>query len=297
MASFIDDVTLPKGTFRLCVTAVLIGCVALVLFPFQYVSWKLNLPSRRWLPRLFHRAVARIINLRVHVIGQASTDRPMLILSNHVSWLDILAIGTVMPVSFIAKSEVEAWPLFGLLAKLQRSIFVDRNRRGETGKANAAIAIRLEEGDPIVLFAESTTSDGNRILPFRSALVGAARDSILSDSTTRHVCLQPLALAYHGADGLPTGRMGRARIGWYGDMEMLPHLVGILRGGPLDVTLNFGEPIAFDHGTDRKLVTKLAEDQVRRMLGEALTGRKVVSKIEAGLQVPEKLDATYAGKQ
>ncbi len=274
MASFIDDVTLPKGTFRLCVTAGLIGCVALVLFPFQYASWKLNLPSQRWLPGLFHRAVARIINLRVHVVGKATTDRPMLILSNHVSWLDILAIGSVMPVSFIAKSEVEAWPLFGLLAKLQRSIFVDRNRRGETSKANAAIAERLEEGDPIVLFAESTTSDGNRILPFRSALVGAARDAIFSDSATRHVVVQPLALAYHGADGLPTGRMGRARIGWYGDMEMLPHLAGILRGGPLDVTLRFGEPIAFDQAADRKQVTKQAEDQVRRMLGEALTGRR-----------------------
>ncbi len=277
MASFIDDVTLPKGTFRLCLTAGLIGCVALAIFPFQYASWKLNLPSRRWLPLLFHRAVARIIGLRVHVVGAPSTDRPMLVLSNHVSWLDILAIGTVMPVSFIAKSEVEAWPLFGLLAKLQRSIFVDRNRKGETGRANAAIAARLEEGDPIVLFAESTTSDGNRILPFRSALVGAARDAIFSDSATRHVVVQPLALAYHGADGLPTGRMGRARIGWYGDMEMVPHFVGILRGGPLDVTVRFGEAIAFDHAADRKQVTKQAEDQVRQMLGETLTGRKAAA--------------------
>ncbi len=276
MASFIDDVTPPKGTFRLCVTGTLIGLTALVLLPFQLISWKLNLPMQRWLPGVFHRAVARIIGLRIKVIGAPATDRPMLILANHVSWLDIVALGSVMPVSFIAKSEVEAWPLFGFLAKLQRSIFVDRTRRGETGKANAEIATRLEEGDPIVLFAESTTSDGNRILPFRSALVGAARDAILSESPTRHVCLQPLALAYHGADGLPTGRMGRARIGWYGDMEMLPHLAGILRGGTLDMTLRFGDAIAFDHATDRKLVTKLAEDQVRAMLSEGLTGRKPV---------------------
>jgi lyso-ornithine lipid O-acyltransferase len=203
----------------------------------------------------------------------------VLILSNHVSWLDITALGSVMPMSFIAKSEVEAWPLFGLLAKLQRSIFVDRNRRGETGKANGEIAARLEEGDPIVLFAESTTSDGNRILPFRSALVGAARDAILSDSPTRQVWLQPVALAYNGADGLPTGRMGRARIGWYGDMEMLPHLAGILRGGTLDMVLRFGDPIAFGPETDRKAVTKQAEIQVRAMLSEGLTGRSI-SKIE-----------------
>ncbi len=127
-----------------------------------------------------------------------------------------------------------------------------------------------------MLFAEATTSDGNRILPFRSSLVGAAREAILSDSPTRHVCLQPLALAYSHADGLPTGRIGRARIGWYGDMEMVPHLVGILRGGPLDVTLSFGKPLAFDHGTDRKSLTRAAEEQVRIMLAEGLTGRKPV---------------------
>jgi lyso-ornithine lipid O-acyltransferase len=276
MASFIDDVTQPKGTFRLCVTAALIVIVALALFPFQYASWKLNLPSQRWLPRLFHRALARIINLRVKVVGTLVQQKPVLILSNHVSWLDITALGSVMPLSFIAKSEVETWPLFGLLAKLQRSIFVDRNRRGETGKANGEIAARLEEGDPIVLFAESTTSDGNRILPFRSALVGAARDAILSDSPTKQVWLQPVAIAYNGADGLPTGRMGRARLGWYGDMEMIPHLVGILRGGTLDIVVRFGEPIAFGPETDRKAVTKQAEDQVRRMLSEGLTGRKPV---------------------
>ncbi len=276
MASFLDDVTAPAGTGRLVGKSTLLLLLALVLGPLQAICWSLRLPPRRWLPVLFHRAAARIIGLRIHRQGTLSADRPMLILSNHVSWLDILAIGSVAPLSFVAKAEIESWPLFGFLAKLQRSIFVDRTRRTDTAKTNAALAERLEEGDPIVLFAESTTSDGNRILPFRSSLVGAAREAILSDSPTRHVCLQPLSLAYSHADGLPTGRIGRARIGWYGDMEMVPHLVGILRGGPLDVTLSFGTPLAFDHGTDRKTLTRAAEEQVRIMLAEGLTGRKPV---------------------
>jgi lyso-ornithine lipid O-acyltransferase len=274
MASFIDDVSHPKGNWRLFVTGTLILVVAAVLFPFQWISWKLKLPTRRLIPLLFHRTVAMIINLRVTVIGKPSTDRPMIILSNHVSWLDIVALGSLMPLSFIAKSEVVNWPLFGLMAKLQRSIFVDRNRRSDTSKTNSEIAERLEEGDPIVLFAESTTSDGSRLLPFRSALVGAARDAILTDSPTTHVCLQPVALAYNGADGLPTGRMGRTRIGWYGDMEMLPHLKGILRGGSLDVTVRFGTPLAYNAGTDRKLLTKMAEQDVRGMMTGDLTGRR-----------------------
>ena len=273
MTSFLDDVTHPKGSIRLAMRLILITLVSLLIIPVLYLSLKLKLPSSRWLPLVFHRCMRWIIGIKVTVVGQASVDRPMLILSNHVSWLDIVVIGSVMPLSFIAKNEILAMPVFGFMAKLQRSIFVNRTRRAETGKANAEIAARLEEGDPIVLFAESTTSDGNRILPFRSALVGAARDSIVSGSTTTHVCLQPMALAYHGADGLPTGRMGRARIGWYGDMEMGAHLTGILRGGPLDVTLRFGTPLAYDKDADRKSQTKTAENEVRLMLAEGLTGR------------------------
>ena len=274
MASFINDVSHPKGNWRLLVTGTLILIVAAILFPFQWISWKFKLPTRRLIPVLFHRLVARIINLRVTVVGKPSVDRPMIILSNHVSWLDIVALGSLMPLSFIAKAEVIDWPLFGLLAKMQRSIFVDRNRRGDTGKANSEIAERLEEGDAIVLFAESTTSDGSRLLPFRSALVGAARDAILTGDATTHVCLQPVALAYNGADGLPTGRMGRTRIGWYGDMEMLPHLTGILRGGSLDVTVRFGAPLAYEAHMDRKVLTKMAEINVRQMMTGELTGRR-----------------------
>lgn len=272
--SFLDDVSLPRGTLALWLKSLALLLVALVLLPLQFVSWWFRLRTARLLPILFHRAAARIIGLRVRVIGVPSSDRPMLVLSNHVSWLDIIALGTVMPLSFVAKAEIAGWPVFGLMAKLQRSVFVDRNRKGDTSRVNTEIAERLKEGDPIVLFAESTTSDGNRILPFRSALVGAAQEAILSGGVGPHVCLQPVALAYNGSDGLPTGRMGRARIGWYGDMEMVPHLAGILRGGTLDVDVRFGAPVAFDEGSDRKGATKQAEDQVRAMLAEGLTGRQ-----------------------
>jgi lyso-ornithine lipid O-acyltransferase len=272
--SFLDDVSQPRGSLALWLKAAALLGVALIILPLQLLSWKLKLPTARLLPILFHRTAARIIGLKVRVIGAPSADRPILILSNHVSWLDIVALGTVMPLSFVAKAEIASWPVFGLMAKLQRSVFVDRNKKGDTSRVNTEIAERLAEGDPIVLFAESTTSDGNRILPFRSALVGAAQEAILSGGVGTHVCLQPVALAYNRSDGLPTGRMGRARIGWYGDMEMVPHLVAILRGGTLDMDVRFGQPIDFDQGTDRKGATKEAEDQVRAMLAEGLTGRR-----------------------
>ena len=116
-----------------------------------------------------------MFGLRIEVNGRLARDAPVLVLANHVSWLDISVIGSLGPLSFVAKSEVERWPVVGLFARLQRTVFIDRARRAHTAEVNATVARRLAGGDIIVLFPEGTSSDGNRVLPFRSSLVGAAR--------------------------------------------------------------------------------------------------------------------------
>ena len=103
--------------------------------------------------------------------------RAVLFVSNHVSWADILVIGSIAPVAFVAKREVASWPLVGITAKLQHTVFVDRARRHQTGDTVAEIVNRIGSGVSVVLFAEGTSSDGNRVLPFRSALLGAVRRS------------------------------------------------------------------------------------------------------------------------
>ena len=118
----------------------------------------------------------------MRVVGEPVRDRAVLFVSNHVSWVDILVIGSVAPVAFVAKSEVANWPLVGITARLQRTVFVDRTRRQQTGDAIAEIVKRLAGGTSVVLFAEGTSSDGNRVLPFRSALVGAVQRSRLAAS-------------------------------------------------------------------------------------------------------------------
>jgi 1-acyl-sn-glycerol-3-phosphate acyltransferase len=110
----------------------------------------------------------------VRLTGAAIDTRPLLIVANHSSWLDISIITSLAPVVFVAKAEIARWPFFGLLAKLQRSIFVERDRRHKTGAVTSEIAQRLAEGDPVLLFGEGTAGDGNRVLPFRTALIGAA---------------------------------------------------------------------------------------------------------------------------
>ena len=217
--------------------------------------------------------------------GSCIKDGSVLIAANHASWLDISVLGSIQPLSFIAKSEVAGWPIFGTLAKLQRSVFVNRGKRSETGSVAREIAQRLKQGDAMVLFAEGTSSDGNRVLPFRTALIGAAKTAMTAEQTSdqrsdQRVWVQPLSIAYTGIQGMAMGRQHRHLVAWYGDMELMPHLWALMKEGAIDVTLTFGEPIAFDSDANRKQIAAEAEMRVRASMMDDLlhaTRPKVVS--------------------
>ena len=215
-------------------------------------------------PALFHRVFLALFSVRVTQSG--TPPRPgeaALVLANHVSWLDIIAIGSLRPLAFVAKSEIAGWPVIGTLAALQRTVFIDRARRAATATVNAAIGNRLARGELVVLFAEGTTGDGTRLLPFRSSLVGAARAAIQGEGAVERIRLQPLAITYPRRNGLPVGRAERPEIAWYGDMDLAPHLALFFQRGPIDVHVVWGQPIPFEANTDRKAVTAQAEAAVR----------------------------------
>jgi 1-acyl-sn-glycerol-3-phosphate acyltransferase len=244
--------------------------VTLVLLPFQLIGIAFDLRLRRAVPQLYHRMLCALIGVRIREIGLRSADSPALILSNHVSWLDISVISALSPVVFVAKREVAEWPLFGWLARLQRTIFIDRQARHQTGAATRAIAGRLLGGDAVVLFAEGTSSDGIRVLPFRSSLVGAVHRALGGSTHHTHVTVQPMSLAYLSLSGVPLGRGLRQRVAWYGDADLIPHLFAVLASGAVDVTVSWGEAVAHDIAADRKAIAREAERSVRRMTAAAL---------------------------
>jgi 1-acyl-sn-glycerol-3-phosphate acyltransferase len=256
---------------RVFFVVLVLAVVTAIGIPLQWISLKLGLPSRRWIPVLFHRICATMFGLHVNVRGQPASQRPLLLVANHSSWLDITVLTSILPAVFVAKSEIAGWPLFGLFARLQRSVFVDRARRQATRDVNRTIASRLAEGDPVVLFGEGTAGDGNRVLPFRSALLGALRDAVGNDGRG---WVQPVSIAYTRLHGLPMGRQHRPFAAWYGDMDLLPHLIGVLREGALDVDVTFGVPFEVGSEVDRKSLAHTTEHSVRRMTAHALAGRK-----------------------
>ncbi len=262
-----------RDRLRVGLVLLALGLVTPPLMLLQRMAIRFRWKLAHGLPVAFHRFFCRLLRLRIAVEGAPAADRPLLVLANHTSWLDIAVISTLAPLSFIAKQEVSTWPVFGTLARLQRSIFIDRTRRKGAAEANREIAERLAEGDAIVLFAEGTTSDGNRVLPFRSAVVGAARDAIAEAGHTGHVVVQTLTVAYPRRGGLPVNRENRPDIAWHGDMDLVPHFAGIIAGPPVDAVVAWGECVAFDAGTDRKAVTRRARDDIRRTYARLVTGR------------------------
>jgi 1-acyl-sn-glycerol-3-phosphate acyltransferase len=235
----------------------------------------LRLPGRGKVSILYSRAVCALLGVHITVLGTPPQHHAVLILANHVSWLDILVMTATVPVIFVAKAEVARWPLIGWVARARGTVFVERERRRQTPKANAEIARHLAEGQSIVLFAEGTSSDGNRVLPFRSALVGALREALAQVEAGKRIAVQPLSVGYTRLRGLPMGRQHRPIVAWYGERDLVPHLKEFLRRGPVDVTLSWGEPVAHDGVADRKAVVRALEGVVRALTAAALRGRPI----------------------
>ncbi len=225
--------------------------------------------NRRTLPRLWHRFIVWMLDFRVHIGGAMSADRPLFLAGNHVSWTDIMVIGSVAEVNFIAKQEVKGWPIIGPLSRLQNTVFVDRERRRKSAAQASEISLRLKAGDPMFLFAEGSTGDGNILIPFKSTLFGAASMAVDEGATDR-VMIQPVSIAYTRFHGMPSNRQHRTHTSWIGDRALLPHIVQLLSEGAVDVELKFGEPVEYRKGVNRKEVARAVESGVQAMFYESL---------------------------
>lgn len=247
----------------------------LPLMPVQLVLRLVNAKWARAFPHWYHRQLCRLLGVKIHLTGRVAQDRPVLLIANHISWLDIPVLSAVAPVSFVAKSEVGAWPFISWLAKLQGTVFVDRNQPRSAGSTTNEIMARLRDGDHIVIFAEGTSSDGNQVLPFKTALFAVAKPHgedahVVQDG----IYVQTLAIAYTRQQGLPLCRRGRPIVAWYGDMDIAGHAWQLLKRGPLDVHVHFGAPVKLDDFKDRKQLAAFTQKEVREAVAHILAPRR-----------------------
>jgi 1-acyl-sn-glycerol-3-phosphate acyltransferase len=262
------------SSLRALLNLILVAAWTALLLPVQAAARALGSPLMVSVPMLYHRGLARILGLRVQIRGTPSDETPTLFTFNHSSWLDITVIDSLVPVCFIAKQEVASWPLFGILAKLQRTVFVQRIRN-QTGRVRDEMRERLEAGDNLALFAEGTSGDGNRVLPFRSSFFALAEPPVRG----RPLAVQPVSIAYVGLNGAPLGRHLRPEFTWFGDMDLAPHIWRVLGLGPLTVVVTFHPPVTMERFASRKEMTAHAEAAVARGLSDALSGRSWGPKV------------------
>jgi 1-acyl-sn-glycerol-3-phosphate acyltransferase len=275
-----DAAEAPAVMARLRATTILVVflIVTLAAMPVQWLFIKLGLPAARTFPGRYHRLVCALFGIRIRIAGKPVTGEGVLLVANHTSWADILIFSAATPLCFVSKAEVARWPLFGTLARLQRTVFVERERRSTTGEARDVIRERLMAGETLLLFPEGTSHDGNRVLPFKSALLGAA-EAVLASG--KHVAVQPVSAAFTQLHGLPMGRENRPLFAWYGDMEMMPHLWEAILAGPIEVVVQFHPPLSLDE-MDRKTLAIRARQVIQAGVSEALQGRTQLDLVPAG---------------
>ena len=190
------------------------------------------------------------VNLRISVTGKL--PEAGLIVANHVSYLDIVALSAVGGFTFVAKKEVAKWPIFGTCARLGGTVFIDRSRRGAVGDAAEELRHHVEGGVATVIFPEGTSSDGKRVLPFRS--------SLLEPAVAMGCPVTPCGIRY----SLRTGRV-EDEVAYWGDMTLAPHLLNLLRHREIGVELVFGEPRRGEN--DRKELARILRQDVCKLAG------------------------------
>lgn len=243
---------------------------ALSVGTLQSLAMVLKLPIRAVLPFWYHRQCSRILGVQIERRGRQSRHHPTLYVSNHVSYLDITVLGTLVRGSFVAKSEVRKWPVFGWLATLQRTVFVERRGLRIAAQRDEMVR-RLEAGDSLILFAEGTSSDGNRVLPFKSSLLSVA-ETYGGDAP---LMVQPVSVAYTKLDGLPLGRYLRPFFAWYGDMDLMPHLWQLAGLGRVTVVVHFHRPVTLAELGSRKALSNYCQVESARGVAAAIAGRRL----------------------
>ena len=248
----------------------------LLLMTPVHIAYSAISPKNHYrLPLLFHRLLLKVIGFDVRVHGGMSTEKPVFFVANHTSYLDIPVLGSLIPASFVAKAEVASWPLFGFLAKMQNTVFIER-RQTRAAQQRDQLTQYLAEGRNLIMFPEGTSTDGQRVLPFKSSLFSAIENA----AEDIDLVVQPVSITCTTIDGLPLTQNLRSFYSWYGDMTLVPHLWQAFKCDRFGVDVIFHPPIHARTVPDRKKLALLCQQSVASGVELCITGRWVEERDE-----------------
>ena len=248
------------SNLRGAIRAVLLVSWILAGLPFVTLAWALKLDAlRARLSQLFYAVTTIILGLRVHVRGRISRERPLMLISNHTSYLDVLVLGRLIPVSFMPKKEVRGWPLIGFMCLLADCIFVER-RPSELAQAAEEVRARLAKGKVVCLFPEGTTSDGYHIKSFKSGFLSLAE--------TLQLPVQPASIAYTHIGREPMSPARCEEVAWVGDATFFSHFWHVMTLPYLRVEVEMLESKHIADFGNRKALTQACEMEIKQHVAQ-----------------------------
>ena len=247
--------------------------IVVVLVPTFFVLKAVRSSQAEKFPMLFHKLLSALVGARVRKHGRlakGSKAHPILFVCNHSSYMDIPVLGSVIPASFVAKSEVAGWPFIGTMSKFQNTVFIER-KMIRAGKQSEVLRQNLEEGKSLILFPEGTSSDGMRTLPFKSSLFSIVEKPMPHGYMVK---VQPVSILCTEIGGMPIGRSWRPYYAWFGDMTLIKHVWDVFRIASFTVDIIFHPPVTVEDFADRKQLASHCERVIAEGVDDCVTGRR-----------------------
>lgn len=264
-----QDHQLPRSRLRGIIKCLLFLLVTITVVIPVLICWVLGLVRlRARLVWIFFKLIGRISGVRLTIDGEVSRERPLMIVANHSSYLDIFALGSILPLSFTPKLEIRSWPVIGFFCVLADCIFIER-RPSDMQRAQAEMSARLNLGKVLALFPEGTTGDGLHVMPFKSGFLNLVEAHDLP--------LQPATIAYTHVADVPLNAIIRDQVAWIGDADFVTHFWRLLQFPSVRVRVTFYPVVRRDAHEDRKALAKACENTIREGLSKILNEQGVVS--------------------
>jgi 1-acyl-sn-glycerol-3-phosphate acyltransferase len=269
------------GTLRLLLrSAFTLACILLIIL-LMSITWCLGARrATRVIMQNAFRFGAPVWGIRIRTSGTLASSRPLIIVSNHFSYLDLFVLGSKIPAAFTPKSEVRSWPVIGFMCKVAGCLFIDR-RPTKTLENKHLLERALATGDIISLFPEGTTNEGKGLLPFKSSFFSLAEQTGIE--------VQPLSVYYTQIDGRPITEADLPVVGWYGDSYFFPHMAQYLRHKGVDAVLVYHTPVRASDFASRKELARHCQSVIEQGMP------KVVDKKSASEINPEAQNQTMEG--
>ena len=231
----------------------------IITIPIQFFLNIINTNLKNTYPIFFYKIIKFIVGINIEIKGFEKTTQKgsaTLYIANHVSWFDILCLGSILNARFVAKKEVASMGIFGFLAKLSNTFFIDNSNKNKLYEYNDFLREKLIKGESLILFPEGTTSDGNGIRKFKSSLFECL------NSIDNPINVQPISICYVNKNNIPMGFYARRFIAWVGDTSMVNSMKEFLSSGSITVNLIFHPKVIMNQFNDRKELSLFCEEQI-----------------------------------